>query len=76
MCTHQKYLLILAVVAGCIQGKMRRPEQSHASLEKELIVIEKTYGSDLADAPAAVKRRARMIKNRLSAKKSREQARE
>lgn len=55
---------------------MRRPEQSHASLEKELIVIEKTYGSDLADAPAAVKRRARMIKNRLSAKKSREQARE
>eukprot|EP00281_Chroomonas_sp_CCMP1168_P035978 CAMPEP_0206245700 /NCGR_PEP_ID=MMETSP0047_2-20121206/18839_1 /ASSEMBLY_ACC=CAM_ASM_000192 /TAXON_ID=195065 /ORGANISM="Chroomonas mesostigmatica_cf, Strain CCMP1168" /LENGTH=327 /DNA_ID=CAMNT_0053671021 /DNA_START=172 /DNA_END=1156 /DNA_ORIENTATION=+ len=55
---------------------MRRPEQSHASLEKELNLIEKTHGTDLVDAPAAVKRRARMIKNRLSAKKSREQARE
>jgi hypothetical protein len=39
-------------------------------------LIEKTHGHDLVDAPAAVKRRARMIKNRLSAKRSREQARD
>uniref|UniRef100_A0A6T8JE43 BZIP domain-containing protein n=1 Tax=Hemiselmis andersenii TaxID=464988 RepID=A0A6T8JE43_HEMAN len=53
---------------------MRTPEQDHASLEVELHKLEERYSWD--DAPAAVKRRMRTIKNRLSAKKSREQARE
>jgi hypothetical protein len=56
--------------------RMRRPEQSHASLERELALLSQQY--DLLDpsTPLAIKRRARMIKNRLSAKRSREQARE
>eukprot|EP00285_Hemiselmis_virescens_P008488 CAMPEP_0173378380 /NCGR_PEP_ID=MMETSP1356-20130122/1542_1 /TAXON_ID=77927 ORGANISM="Hemiselmis virescens, Strain PCC157" /NCGR_SAMPLE_ID=MMETSP1356 /ASSEMBLY_ACC=CAM_ASM_000847 /LENGTH=307 /DNA_ID=CAMNT_0014331423 /DNA_START=169 /DNA_END=1088 /DNA_ORIENTATION=- len=53
---------------------MRTPEQSHASLQRELATLEEKYTWD--DAPAAVKRRMRTIKNRLSAKRSREQARE
>jgi hypothetical protein len=55
---------------------MRRPEQSHASLEKELVLLSAQYDLLDADTPPAIKRRARMIKNRLSAKRSREQARE
>jgi len=53
---------------------MRTPEQDHASLEIELRKLEERHSWD--DAPAAVKRRMRTIKNRLSAKKSREQARD
>mmetsp|Transcript_15067 Transcript_15067/g.37694 ORF Transcript_15067/g.37694 Transcript_15067/m.37694 type:complete len:244 (-) Transcript_15067:139-870(-) len=53
---------------------MRTPEQDHASLEVELKKLEDKYSWD--EAPAAVKRRMRTIKNRLSAKKSREQARD
>jgi hypothetical protein len=53
---------------------MRTPETDHASLQCELNQLEKKYSWD--DAPATVKRRMRTIKNRLSAKKSRDQARE
>jgi hypothetical protein len=55
---------------------MRRPEQSHASLERELALLSQQYDILDPSTPPAVKRRARMIKNRLSAKRSREQARE
>lgn len=51
---------------------MRKPEQPHEALEQELEALE-ADGHDLGEDE--VRKRMRVIKNRLSAKKSREQAR-
>mmetsp|Transcript_3393 Transcript_3393/g.8078 ORF Transcript_3393/g.8078 Transcript_3393/m.8078 type:complete len:237 (+) Transcript_3393:156-866(+) len=53
---------------------MRRPEQSHTQLERELAILSNHPIQD-AGALVTVKQRVRVIKNRLSAKRSREQAR-
>lgn len=52
---------------------MKTPEESHVSLERELRRLSEQYSWE--DAPPAVKNRIRIIKNRLSAQRSREQAR-
>jgi len=52
---------------------VKTPEQSHASLERELRRLSEKYSWD--EAPPSVKQRIRTIKNRLSAQRSREQAR-
>jgi len=52
---------------------MRKPEQPHEALEQELEALASADGHDLGEDE--VRKRMRVIKNRLSAKKSREQAR-
>mmetsp|Transcript_57350 Transcript_57350/g.117388 ORF Transcript_57350/g.117388 Transcript_57350/m.117388 type:complete len:248 (-) Transcript_57350:349-1092(-) len=54
---------------------MRRPEQSHSQLERELEVLSNQEFHD-SESFVSVKQRVRVIKNRLSAKRSREQARD
>jgi len=53
---------------------MRKPEQPHAVLEQELETLTTATGQDQGEDE--VRKRMRVIKNRLSAKKSREQARD
>mmetsp|Transcript_6086 Transcript_6086/g.9707 ORF Transcript_6086/g.9707 Transcript_6086/m.9707 type:complete len:242 (-) Transcript_6086:355-1080(-) len=53
---------------------MRRPQQPHAQLEKELAGLMKQQQTD-SRQQSNVKQRVRVIKNRLSAKRSREQQR-
>jgi hypothetical protein len=52
---------------------MRKPEQPHDVLEQELEALASADGQDMGEEE--VRKRMRVIKNRLSAKKSREQAR-
>lgn len=52
---------------------MRKPEQPHEVLEQELEALASADGQDMGEEE--VRKRMRVIKNRLSAKKSREQAR-
>ena len=52
---------------------MRKPEQPHDVLEQELEALASADGPDMGEEE--VRKRMRVIKNRLSAKKSREQAR-
>mmetsp|Transcript_37051 Transcript_37051/g.75002 ORF Transcript_37051/g.75002 Transcript_37051/m.75002 type:complete len:268 (+) Transcript_37051:96-899(+) len=54
---------------------MRRPEQSHCQLERELAVLSNQTIRDPCTL-VSVRQRVRVIKNRLSAKRSREQARD
>jgi len=66
---------------------MRRPVQPHVVLEQELQVllqeasdgsvedVKRAEGGDDDEAKSAIKKRVRVIKNRLAAKRSREQAR-